>query len=105
MPHYSRRSILMFTLKLYQNSPAPSGRVVIMECVGVWSTACANDVRQIDVFKTEVGVAEEGNRTTTFYVGGEPGPEQDAISSGIGGNWFSWGVLENAQGKTTEMFR
>lgn len=99
----------MFTLKLYQNhgpsGPMPSGRVAIMECVGVWSTACANGVHQIDVFKTEVGVAEEGNRTTTFYVGGEPGPDQDAIYQGIGGNHYSWGVLENAQGKTTEMFR
>ncbi len=95
----------MFTLKLYQNTPAPSGRIAIMECVGVWATACDAGVRKIDVFRTEVGVAEEGNRTTTFYIGGKPGPQHDAISTGIGGNWYDWGVLENAQGKTTEMFR
>lgn len=95
----------MFTLKLYQSAGPSSTRIAVMECVGVWITHCANHVRQVDVFKTEVGVAEEGNRTTTFYVGGEPGPEQDAILLGVGGNHYSWGVLENAQGKTTEMIR
>jgi hypothetical protein len=89
----------MFTLKLYQNTPTPSGRVAVMECAGIWVTATDNGVKEVYVFKDKVGVADEGNRTTQFFVGGEPGPDQDAISKGIGGNWYDWGVLENAQGK------
>ena len=95
----------MFTLKLYQNTPCLSGRVAVMECAGIWVTTRPNGVKEIYVFKDKVGVADEGNHTTQFYVGGDPGPDQDAISKGIGGNWYDWGVLENAQGKTTEMIR
>jgi len=95
----------MFTLKLYQNTGQPSGRVAVMECAGIWVTAIDNGVKEVYAFKDRIGVADEGNRTTQFYVGGKPTPDQDAISKGIGGNWYDWGVLENAQGKTTEMIR
>jgi hypothetical protein len=95
----------MFTLKLDQNAPAPSHRVAVMECAGIWITACEGGVKEIYVFKNKVGVADEGNDTTTFYVGGEPGPGMDAVTKGVGGNWYDWGVLENALGKTTEMIR
>lgn len=110
----------MFTLKLYQNGGTLCGRTVIMECVGVWSDICAGDVRHVHAFKKTVGVMDEDG-PSDFYVGGSPPPGMmqsqqapdvqtecllpPAIVRGIGGNYFDWGVLENAQGKTTEMFR
>lgn len=97
----------MFTLKLYQNGPLPpDGRTVIMEVVGVWADECERGVKHIHAFKSKVGVQDE-NGTDDFYVGGTPlvpQPENGDITIGRGGNYFSWGVLENAQGKTTEMF-
>lgn len=110
----------MFTLKLYQNGGTLGGRTVIMECVGVWSDKCPGEVQHIRAFKKTVGVQDEDGHNE-FYVGGSPPPgmmqsRQDvdvpvesilppAIVLGVGGNYYDWGVLENAQGKTTEMFR
>lgn len=103
----------MFTLKLYQNGPLPpEGRAVIMEVVGLWIDHCDKDVKFVRAFKKTVGVEDEGG-TFEAYVGGNPGGSgpggqvdtDSAITFGRGGNYFSWGVLENAQGKTTEMLR
>lgn len=101
----------MFTLKLYQNGPLPpEGRTVIMETVGLWVDECDRGIKFIRAFKKTVGVEDESG-TPEFYVGGEPEPlgaQQDpnsCIILGRGGNYFSWGVLENAQGKTTQMLR
>lgn len=101
----------MFTLKLYKNGPLPpDGRTVIMECAGVWVDHCDNGIKQIHVYPKRVGIQDEG--TVEFYVGGDTGgpggpprKDLDAIDFGVGGNYYSWGVLENANGKTTEMFR
>lgn len=104
----------MFTLKLYQNGPLPpEGRTVIIETVGLWIDHCEGDVKCIKAFKKTVGVMDEGG-TPYFYVGGQIGDLPkfgdgsglgNAIIEGAGGNYYGWGVLENAQGKTTEMFR
>ena len=94
----------MFTLKLYRDGPLPpKGRAVVMEVVGIWVDYCSGGVKQIKTFKRKVGVWDEND--DEFFVGGEPVPEQDAIIKGDGGNYYGWGVLENAQGKTTEIFR
>ena len=110
----------MFTLKLYQNGGTLGGRTVIMECVGVWSDKCPGEVQHIRAFKKTVGIQDEDG-PNDFYVGGsvpsgmtQTSREEDsptdralppAIVMGVGGNYYDWGVLENAQGKTTEMFR
>lgn len=100
----------MFTLKLYQNGPLPpEGRTVIMEVVGVWIDDCPNDERangmkHLRAFKKEVGVEDEGG-TFECYIGGELASESPGITRGRGGNYFSWGVLENMQGKTSQVFR
>lgn len=101
----------MFTLKLYRNGPLPpDGRTVIVETAGLWVNLCDGDVKHILAFKKTVGVEDEDG-TPEFYVGGTiklvpltsdfPSP----IIEGVGGNYYTWAVLENAQGKTTEMFR
>lgn len=104
----------MFSLKLYRNGPTPHmTRTVVLECVGIWSDSCANGVRHIQAFKKTVGVMDEDGGHE-FYVGGDlppntqvsnPDDPPPAIVRGIGGNYYDWAVLENAQGKTTEMFR
>jgi hypothetical protein len=104
----------MFTLKLYRNGPlSPEGRTVIIETAGLWIGHCDGGVKYIQAFKKIVGVMDEDG-TPEFYVGGHLGcgsnsPTPDAplpvIISGVGGNYYDWAVLENAQGKTTEMFR
>lgn len=102
----------MFTLKLYRNGPVPpEGKTVIVETVGLWISHCDNDMKHIRAFKKNVGVQDEDG-TPEFYVGGNPprtppdnhGEPSPAISQ-IDGDYYSWGVLENAMGKTTEMFR
>jgi hypothetical protein len=105
----------MFTLKLYRNGPLPpDGRTVILECAGVWVDECENGVKHIQAFKKTVGIQDEDYDIPDFYVGGNLPPDTQvrsaddpppAIVRGAGGNYYSWGVLENAQGKTTEMFR
>lgn len=101
----------MFTLKLYRNGPLPpEGRTVVIETVGLWVNHCENDVKHILAFKKKVGVADEDG-TPEFFVGGtvptEPGPSNEPLRQicAIDSDYYSWGVLENAQGKTTEMFR
>lgn len=97
----------MFTLKLYQTGPLPpTGRTVILEVAGVWVNHCSQGVKEVLAFKKKVGVEDEDG-SPTFYVGGEPSEPDDksAIIMGVGGNYYGWGVLENALGKTTEMFR
>jgi hypothetical protein len=104
----------MFTLKLYRSGPlAPEGRTVIVETVGLWIGHCDGGIKHIQAFKRTVGVMDEDG-TPEFYVGGtiDRGPTKasqgdppSAIVEGVGGNYYDWGVLENAQGKTTEMFR
>ena len=102
----------MFTLKLYRNGPLPpSGRTVVIETVGLWVNHCEGDVKHILAFKRKVGVYDEDG-THEFYVGGTPVNRadlpKDAPSPAFtteDDNYFTWGVLENAQGKTTEMFR
>lgn len=103
----------MFTLKLYRNGPiAPGGHTVILETVGLWINCCDGDVKHILAFKKKVGVQDEDG-TPEFYVGGSidqpppntantSGPPVSAINDS---NYYSWGVLENAMGKTTEMLR
>ena len=101
----------MLTLKLYRNGPlAPSGRTVILETVGLWVNHCEGDIKHILAFKKRVGVQDEDG-THEFYVGGtpktdepEPGKMRDGVRRGDD-DYYDWGVLENAQGKTTEMFR
>ena len=98
----------MFTLKLYRNGPLPpDGRTVILETVGVWVTHCEGDVKYVQAFKKKVGVMDEDG-IHEFYVGGERKDDptnQQHPSAITDDNYYSWGVLENAQGKTTEMFR
>jgi len=105
----------MFTLKLYQNGPLPpEGRSVIVETVGLWVDELENGVKHIRAFRKDVGVMDEGG-TPEFYVGGNmyskgPPPipssaEPLVLEMGRGGNYFSWAVLENSQGKTTQVFR
>lgn len=101
----------MFTLKLYQNGPLPPhGRTVIVETSGVWISHCDGGVKQIHTFKKKVGVMDEDGGQE-FYVGGNlelPLGKDCAFNDGAGGpgnNYYTWGVLENAQGKTTEMLR
>ena len=104
----------MFTLKLYRNGPMPpDGRTVIIETVGLWVDHCDGDVKCIQAFKKKVGLMDEDG-TPEFYVGGTPEPVNctpapgappSAIVRGAGGNYYDWAVLENAMGKTTEMFR
>ncbi len=105
----------MFTLKLYRNGPLPpEGKTVIIETVGLWISHCEHDIKHIQAFKKTVGVMDEDG-TPEFYVGGRPGEPPNstpalgappsAIVRGAGGNYFDWAVLENAMGKTTEMFR
>lgn len=45
------------------------------------------------------GIIESGNFKAPN------GAEPLHLESGVDGNYFSWGVLENALGKTTEVFR
>jgi hypothetical protein len=89
----------MFTLKLYRNGPLPpSGRSVILQTPGIWADNCAGEMRQIFVFKTEVGVGDYD----TYFVGGD---KAKLATSDMEHKHYDWGVLENANGKTTEMFR
>ena len=89
----------MLTLKLYRNGPlAPGGRTVILETVGLWVDQCENEMKHIRAYKKKVGVMDEDG-TPEFYVGGTPPSAPSDI------DYYDWGVLENAQGKTTEMFR
>lgn len=100
----------MFTLKLYRNGPLPpDGKTVIVETVGLWIGHCDGDVKHIRAFKKKVGVQDEDG-TPEFYVGGaapvDAPRNHDELPSAITpDNYYSWGVLENAMGKTTEMFR
>ncbi len=102
----------MFTLKLYRNGPLPpDGKTVIIEAAGLWVTECGDGVRRIQPFTKKVGVMDEDGGYE-FYVGGRVDlntantVSEDAAPSAIThDNYYSWGVLENAQGKTTEMFR
>lgn len=102
----------MFTLKLYRNGPLPpEGRTVVLETVGLWVNHCEGGMKQIFAYKKRVGVQDEDG-TPEFYVGGVP-PERPKVPSVTpeyavykGDDiYYDWGVLENAQGKTTEMFR
>lgn len=87
----------MFTLKLYRNGPLPPhGRSVVMETVGIWVDHCEDNVKHIRAFRKTVGVMDEEG-TPEFLVGGDP--------KAAGDDYYAWGVLENAQGKTTEIFR
>ena len=91
----------MFTLKLYKNGPLPPhGRTVIMQTMGIWIDYIGNGIKRIMAFEKKVGV---GSDYDEFYVGGIPTEEHSVIQTGDGGNHFTWGVLENAMGKTTEM--
>lgn len=104
----------MFTLKLYQNGPLPPhGRTVVIECAGVWVDHCSHGIKHVQAFKKKVGVLDDDGGHG-FYVGGDPegrrhapdySSESDAVVLCAGGNYYTWGVLENAQGKTTEMLR
>ena len=100
----------MFTLKLYRNGPLPpEGRTVIVETVGLWISHCDDGVKYIQAFRKNVGIEDEGG-TPEFYVGGSPPLDKpqnagDPPSAITRHNHYSWGVLENAMGKTTEMFR
>jgi hypothetical protein len=98
----------MFTLKLYRNGPiSPGGMTVIVETCGLWVGHCDNDIKHVQAFKKKVGVMDEEG-TPEFYVGGSWKPIAGAgdLPTAINeSNYFDWGVLENAQGKTTEMFR
>lgn len=92
----------MFTLKLYRNGPLPPrGRTIVLETIGLWVNHCDGEMKQILAFKKKVGVADEDG-TPEFYVGGTRLSEHTAVNDD---NYYDWGVLENAQGKTTEMFR
>jgi len=99
----------MFTLKLYQNGQGmPGSRCIVIECVGIWSDICRDGVKHVRAFPKEVGVAHDGMQE--FFVGGDikaflEGQKDPVVSTGIGGNYFDWAVLENSQGKTTEMLR
>jgi hypothetical protein len=104
----------MFTLKLYRNGPLPpAGKTVILETVGLWIGHCDGGVKHIRAFKKKVGVQDEDG-TPEFYVGGQPKSDDDLPKGGDNlrdgiyagdDDYYSWGVLENAMGKTTEMFR
>ncbi len=92
----------MFTLKLYRNGPlAPEGKTIIIETIGLWVSECGDGMKRIQPFTKKVGVMDEDGGYE-FYVGGKRTDEMSAVTSD---NHYDWGVLENAQGKTTEMFR
>jgi hypothetical protein len=102
----------MFTLKLYQNQIGHRGRTVVMECVGVWADRFSIEqdgpvITQLTTFKKRVGIDDEEGSFNCYVGGSLPSqfPPDCAIIPGAGGNYYDWGVLENAQGKTTEMFR
>lgn len=115
----------MFTLKLYQGGPiGPAGRSAIIEVAGVWIDHLDHGIKCLHVFRKTVGVQDDED-PFDFWVGGdpdawnkeaeaengrprpigEPAPCMLILGSCRGGNHFGWGVLENAMGKTTEMFR
>lgn len=101
----------MFTLKLYKNGPLPpAGKTVIVETVGLWISHCEGDVKHIHAYKRKVGVQDEDG-TPEFYVGGQPRTRDHTAPHPNNGiyegddDYYTWGVLENAMGKTTEMFR
>jgi len=102
----------MFTLKLYRNGPlSPGGRTVIVECAGVWINHCDKGVKEVHAFRKNVGVQDE-DPIDAFYVGGDCMPPKDEDLDPAApfpvihqGNYYGWAVLENAQGKTTEMIR
>lgn len=104
----------MFTLKLYRNGPLPpSGHTVILETVGLWINECESGMKRLLAFKKKVGVEDEDG-TPEYYVGGSPGdaPPKDrdsnlpsAVVYRGDSHYYDWGVLENAQGKTTQVFR
>lgn len=102
----------MFTLKLYRSngSPTPHGRTVIIECAGFWVDECERGVKHVQTFKGSVGVMDEDGGFDA-YVGGDHTPQwmtegPDVPPSAITpDNYYSWGVIENALGKTTEMIR
>jgi hypothetical protein len=101
----------MFTLKLYRNGPLPpGGKTVIVETVGLWIGHCPGDVKHILAYKKKVGVMDEDG-TPEFYVGGTPkkkDPDAPHPNDGVyetDDDYYCWGVLENAMGKTTEIFR
>lgn len=105
----------MFTLKLYRNGPLPPyGRTIIMEVSGIWVDRCENDVLHVQPFRKTVGVQDE-EPLPDFYVGGTWHPplaqsndprDQSGPQSAIHEwNYCGWGVLETAEGKTTEMLR
>ena len=66
-----------------------------MQTPGIWADNCVGEMRQLFVFKTEVGVGDYD----TYFVGG------DRAKCVMEEKHYDWGVLENAAGKTTEMFR
>lgn len=99
----------MFTLKLYRNGPLPpEGKTVIIETAGLWVDHIPGDVKRIQAFKKKVGTQDEDG-TQEFYVGGtwsaQPPGSSEPPPAVTADNYFTWGVLENAQGKTTEVFR
>lgn len=102
----------MFTLKLYQNHISSGERTVVMECAGIWVDRCPKGTKHVRAFPKTVGIADEDMKE--FYVGGDHSPKWQNDEGGPTGappsaitpdNYYSWGVLENAQGKTTEMLR
>jgi hypothetical protein len=115
----------MFTLKLYQNGGTQSKgdefgpfvmRSVVIECVGIWkdTLVLSSNEREIRynyvrAFRKSMGVADDG--MFECYVGGEltfdlvQRNKLDGIDLGIGGNYYDYAFLENAQGKTTETIR
>lgn len=111
----------MFTLKLYQNGPLPGvGRTAIIELAGVWINHCDHGIKEIVPFRKKVGVQDrDEDYMPSFYVGGDreawdkeiearnqvPTDRPDELKMSQRSDYYGWGVLENAQGKTTEMFR
>ena len=79
------------------------------------ATVIINSTPQLDRYgKPVMGLVKPLKKADGHFIGSTPLLAQPlfnvpnpigVVYDGAGGNYFTWGVLENAQGKTTEMFR
>lgn len=95
----------MFTLKLYRRSPSgqKSHKVIEVERVVVMDIGEKGQALELWAFTS-------GRDYETYFMG-EPEPgmtayDQNDLHLLIGpDSWWGWGLLENAQGNTSEHYR
>lgn len=102
----------MFTLKLYRRLPdigegIPQHKhfkVLSVHHTLVMEIGAQGRALELWTFPTEASMPYE-----TYYIG-EPEPQMEAWNQPThldyeSGSWWGWGLLENAEGKTTQHFR